>query len=390
MKKVVVTLHSTTVKWIINKIQNEKQYISDNILATLDKWENGEKNPTFKQVESMSKKTNIPFGYFFLETPPIETCPLVEHRTIGSNCPEEPSRNLLDTIDNMGDIQNWMRKYLKGDGAEPLDFVGKFKNNSDIVVIANDIRQELDLKLNWFFNIKNVDEAFDYSKNIINNVGILIMMSGIVGQNTHRKLDVSEFRAFTLVDKYAPLIFINSCDSKPGKLFSLWHGVAHIWLGTDNLFNDKYGTATTVNKLEKICNAIAAEIMVPNNLFLSVWNDSKAEIESKIDTISNYFKCGKSVIIRRALDNQLITKEKYDEFSGEIIERFNDWQNKKKGSGGNYYNAMNAKFDHRFIKALASSTAEGKTQYTDAYRLTNITNRVTFDNIVKVIERRPW
>jgi len=34
------------------------------------------------------------------------------------------------------------------------------------------------------------------------------MMNGIVRGNTHRPLDVNEFRAFTIIDEYAPLIFM--------------------------------------------------------------------------------------------------------------------------------------------------------------------------------------
>ena len=39
--------------------------------------------------------------------------------------------------------------------------------------------------------------------------GIMIMRSGVVGNNTHRPLDVEEFRGFSVSDHVAPLIFIN-------------------------------------------------------------------------------------------------------------------------------------------------------------------------------------
>jgi len=63
-------------------------------------------------------------------------------------------------------------------------------------------------------------------------------MNGVVRQNTHKKLNIKEFRAFTLIDDYAPLIFINSNDSQNGKLFSLLHEAVHIWLGISNFYND--------------------------------------------------------------------------------------------------------------------------------------------------------
>ena len=54
-----------------------------------------------------------------------------------------------------------------------------------------------------------------YLKNLMTRAeqaGILIMRSGVVHNNSNRRLDPQEFRGFALCDDYAPVIFINNND----------------------------------------------------------------------------------------------------------------------------------------------------------------------------------
>ena len=383
MATVTVNVAPGIISWAFNQIQIER--VDPKLINNLKKWEKGEKNPTFNQLADLSKAANIPFGYFFLKEPPVETAPLLDYRTIDSVELQNPSRNLLDVITEMKNIQEWMRNHLIGEQNSELDFVGSLKNEKDPQKIATAMRRALGLQINWFESSVDVDDSFKKLRNALANISIIVMMNGIVGQNTHRKLEINEFRAFTLADKYAPLIFINTNDTKSGKLFSILHEAAHIWLGIDSFFNDRYGDNQNINPIETICNAVAAEILTPQIIFSKKWEETKTRKEESdtIISLASYFKCGTVTIARKALNNKYIDEPIYYSVVEKAIENFKRQQEKKKENpGGNYYNTALTRYDHRFLMALNNSTQEGKTLYTDAYRLTN-TNRKTFSTLIE-------
>ena len=212
------------------------------------------------------------------------------------------------------------------------------------------------------------------------------MMSGIVGNNTHRPLNIEEFRAFALINKWAPLVFINSADSQGGKLFSLLHEVAHIWCGQDDLFNDRQGLST--KPLETFCNAVAAELLVPKSKFSECWEDSRGDIYEKIASLAMKFHCGETVIARKALDAGLIGKKNYQKVADNAIEGFRK-EKEKGGSGGNFYATTESRIDRSFMRAICDGISSGTLSYTDAYRLTD-TSRKTFDKVAKELGGVIW
>ncbi|GIV50096.1 MAG: hypothetical protein KatS3mg038_0617 [Candidatus Kapaibacterium sp.] len=126
--------------------------------------------------------------------------------------------------------------------------------------------------------------------------GILVVTSGVVGNNTQRKLSVEEFRGFVLVDEYAPLVFINSADGKAAQMFTLAHELAHVWVGESAAF-DLRNLQPATNKLEQTCNRIAAEFLVPENSLRAFW--SKAQQDPRpFQAIARHFKVSEIVAAR--------------------------------------------------------------------------------------------
>lgn len=375
-----VQINKNVLSWIIRQCQNATA--NDKNRTLLNKWMAGEKTPTFNQVESISKKTGIPFGYFFLKEPPEEDTYLLEFRTVDSIELETPSRNLLDTIHDMELIQDWLREDFLYKGIDPLYFVGAKDAKSAVDDFAKYNRAILGLDLKWFLHGHSADDSFRYIREAISDVGVTVMMSGIVGNNTRRSLSINEFRAFALIDEVAPLIFINSNDSYNGRLFSLLHEFNHIVLGENSFYNDRYSSQWSVSKREELCNAVAAEILVPNQLFLHEWeNFGVVEATEKIKTLAKLFRCGTIVIARKALDAGLINQNIYDDTTSAAIDHYLERQKNKKNKGGNFYTTVISRIDQRFLKSLADSVETGHTLYSDALRLTN-TNQSTFDELL--------
>lgn len=393
MPTVSVDICPEILTWVLNQTKEEK--IGSKLMNSISQWLNGTKKPTFNQIEDLSKKSNIPLGYFFLQTPPVEQLELLEYRTVDSIELRNPSRELIDTIHEMENVQDWMRNYREELGYDMLSLVGSMKGVADVGIVAERIRNDLELSVNWYEKQNDKRIAFNYIRGLLEECGILVMMNGVAGKNTHRALAADEFRAFAMVDEWAPLIFINTADSQGAKLFSLVHEAAHIWLGENDLYNDSLNRAGGIRMTEVVCNAVAGELLVPRQAFLDKWSEKIETAEVTVDTVAvvaelaNFFRCGESVIARKALDNGKIGKDTYDRIMQAAIVHYNEAKKNRKSTGGNYYNTLESRLDGCFVRAICESISMGRTSYAEAYRLTN-TSRKTFSNIVQKFGGVEW
>jgi Zn-dependent peptidase ImmA (M78 family) len=355
----------------------ERSRIEPDVLAErfpkLQAWEMGEVQPTLKQLEDFARATHTPIGYFFLPAPPVERLPIPDFRTVAGARLQRPSPDLLDTIHLCQQRQEWYREFARTVGERPLAFAGAAAVTSDVIEAGERIRHSLGFDLEERRRMPTWTDALRRFIELADNAGVMVMVSGVVGSNNRRKLDPYEFRGFALADPLAPLVFVNGSDTKAAQMFTLAHELAHIWLG-QSAVSDARTVEIDGNAIERWCNAVAAELLVPLAV-LSGDYDRRADLWAETARLARRFKVSTLVILRRMHDAGGLTRPQFRAADEAELTRLLALPT---GSGGNFYLTLGARASKRFARALVVSTLEGRSSFTEAFRLLGFSKMSTF------------
>ena len=208
-----VEVRPALLRWALERSGIEIETLAHRF-PKLDEWESEKTQPTLKQLEQFAKFTHTPIGYLFLPEPPVEKVPIPDFRTVGNRHIERLTPNLLDTIYICQQRQEWYAEFARSMREDALAFVGSARLTSSIETTAQKIRHAIGFDLEERRQIPTWTEALRRFIERVDSYGILVMVSGIVGSNTRRKLNPDEFRGFALSNSHAPLVFINGADTK--------------------------------------------------------------------------------------------------------------------------------------------------------------------------------
>jgi len=338
----------------------------------LGAWERGEAQPTLRQLEQFAKATYTPVGYLFLREPPVERVPIPDLRTLPGVPRDRPSPDLLDTIYLCQQRQEWYREFARTMGEAQLGFVGSAQVTDDVVATAAAMRRALGFDLDGRRQLPTWTEALRRFIEQTDGLGVLVMVSGVVGSNNRRKLDPEEFRGFALADALAPLVFVNGADTKAAQMFTLAHELAHVWLG-ESALSDVSPSSAPSQRVESWCNRVAAEFLVPLAALREALPHGDALDE--VSALARRFKVSTLVILRRLLDARRLAREAFEEaYEAELAHL----RALPRTSGGDFYLTLGARAGKTFARALVISTLEGRTSFTEAFRLLGFKKMATF------------
>ena len=314
---------------------------------------------TVPQAEKLAKKARIPFGFLFLAEPPEVTRPTIPDLRQVQDA-EPLSDGFYETLEDVLAKQHWFIEYLSEAGAGELPFVGRFAGNErrNAEDIAADMRRELGITDDD--RRKSADPATYFSalSAKAEAKGVLVFKTSYVKAHTRRPLSEKEFRGFAIAHKLVPLVFVNGRDAEVAAVFTLMHELAHIWLGVTGVSDvtpSRFG-----NPVERLCNRIAANLLVPMDAFLERWAGPQ-----DVEKLAKFFRVSKLVIARRALDNKLVDQAFYEEVASST-------QRVKSTGKPTALVTIPIRNSKKFTRTIVASAMSGQTLLRDAASLLNV------------------
>ena len=230
-------------------------------IETINQWEFSKKNPTFKQLEKLSRIYRRPLAAFFLPSPPKEPPLPKDFRTLPPEKKKPISvktRLAIRRARRLQELANKLAKSLKRGTKEVLDIA---KTNENPEEIAVKIREELGISLKTQFEWGDEREALNNWISALEKTGILILQLG---------MPVKENRGFSLAEDHIKVIVINNQDAVRAKIFSLFHEYGHLLLRSSSLcdLEERFYQTSEIEKTEIFCNRFAGSFLVPKDALI--------------------------------------------------------------------------------------------------------------------------
>lgn len=314
----------------------------------IEAWEHGTAAPTYTQLERLAYQVyKRPLAVFFLPTPPEETLPQREFRTL----PEADLRALArDTYLHIRRAHAYQIALQELFGASNPAENSIWRDISlsaekGITQQAEVIREYLGISLEQQITWRTDEQALKEWRRAIESYGVFVFKAAF------KQKDIS---GFCLMDDHLPVIYLNNSTTKTRQIFSLLHELAHLLFSINGLskFDTRYidQLPKPEKKIEQFCNAIAAEVLIPKKDFAAQASHFPDKVEGASDAqfaaFASRYAVSREAILRRFLDLGRVGQAFYES-------KAKFWASQKnESSGGNWYLNQGAYISDRFAKEV--------------------------------------
>lgn len=350
----------------------------------LSEMELGIGHPSRPLLLKMSKQYHRSILTFYLEEPPIKGDRGQDFRQLPQDY-AQVDEGLVDAL--VRDIrtrQNILRAAIEDEEeARPLPFVGSMNINNGLDRVRESILATIKFDLAVFREQRSIQEAFAYLRSRAEASGMFVLIMGDLGSH-HTKIPVEAFRGFALADKVAPFVIINDQDAKSAWSFTLFHELAHIWLGQTGISGE-----IVESNLERFCDDVASAILLPDGLQdLNI--TEQTDFNTSVDLINRFSsarKVSNSMVAYKLYRLRRISFEKWSLLRTEFKRLWLTYRKEQREAasaqegGPNYYIVKRYRVGKGLVELVSRMTLSGTLTSTKAGKILGVKPRNVFEFI---------
>ncbi|MBM9401030.1 ImmA/IrrE family metallo-endopeptidase [Gluconacetobacter azotocaptans] len=273
--------------------------------------EHGERPLTDSLLQKAVTAYRRPLVSFYLPAPPQRGERGEDFRTVSGTRGSARENALLDTL--VRDVkarQQMLREVLEDeDESLPLPIVGSATMKQGTQAVVSAIRAALAITPGEQKAARDSVALFTLLRAAAEKIGIYILLLGDLGSH-HSDIGEDVFRGFALADDVAPFVVINDNDAAPARAFTLMHELAHIWIGASGISGPLGWTSE--NAIERFCNKVAGEFLLPNEADAQLPDLDEADAETVIAAtarIAETWNVSQAVVTYRLVSMRKISSE---------------------------------------------------------------------------------
>jgi Zn-dependent peptidase ImmA (M78 family)/transcriptional regulator with XRE-family HTH domain len=337
--------------------------------AEVEAWERGEAAPSYPQLEKLAYDLyKRPLAIFFLPEPPSEPNTKAEFRSLPDRDLDALARDTLLLIRKARAFQFALGELYGGrtPADRPIWRSIELSVSRPIAAQAGQIRDVLGISIGQQTNWKDADVALKQWRRSIELHGVFIF------KHTFKQREIS---GFCLNNDEFPVIMVNNSTTKTRQIFSILHELAHVLFRRNGIsaFDETRIEALPPRDrtIEKFCNAIAAEVLVPIADFRSQIRTLSGAVEDAdealFETLAERYQVSRAVVLRRMLDEKRVSAAFY-------LTKTQEWDRQKSpgGGGGGYYKTQNAYLSERFLREVFARYARHEISRDDVAELIDV------------------
>lgn len=312
-------------------------------------WESGADAPSYAQLEKLAYELyKRPLAIFFLPSPPSEPKPEADFRALPDADLRRLRRETVFLIRQAWAYQASLVELFGGRSpiAEPLWRRVGLDASKPVAPQAAAVRAALGVPEpgagEW--GAADGDLALKRWRKAVENGGIFVF------KDTFKQ---SEISGFCLEHPELPLVMINNSTTKTRQIFSLLHELAHVLMSRRAIstFDDAplRQLPPAEQRIERFCNRIAAEILVPARDFAAQTAGLPHNVETlaqdRFAALALRYSVSREVILRQFRDAGRVSQTFYEQ-------RKREWdgqRDQRANAGGSFYNTKGAYLSERLL-----------------------------------------